>query len=49
MTGKQFMEELFGKLPEFFKNEYELRQLWSPPNTRQQLLEGLADKGFGKE
>ncbi len=49
MTGQQFMEELFGKLPEFFKDEDELRQLWSEPNTRQKLLEGLADKGFGKE
>lgn len=49
MTGQQFMEELFGKLPEFFKNEDELRQLWSEPNTRQKLLEGLTDKGFGKE
>ncbi|MDD5214299.1 MAG: DEAD/DEAH box helicase family protein [Methylococcales bacterium] len=47
MTGQQFMEELFGKLPEFFKNEDELRQLWSEPNTRQKLLEGLAEKGFG--
>jgi type I restriction enzyme R subunit len=47
MTGQQFMEELFGKLPEFFKDEDELRQLWSEPSTRQKLLEGLAEKGFG--
>jgi type I restriction enzyme R subunit len=40
---------LFGKLPEFFKNEDELRTLWSAPDTRAKLLQGLADKGFGKE
>ncbi len=43
------MESLFGKLPEFFKNEDELRALWSAPDTRRKLLEKLAEKGFGKE
>ena len=47
MSGQQFMEELFGKLPEFFKDEDELRHFWSEPSTRQKLLEGLAEKGFG--
>lgn len=45
----QFMEALFGKLPEFFKNEDELRALWSAPDTRKKLLDGLAEKGFGKD
>jgi type I restriction enzyme R subunit len=49
MSAQQFMEMLFGKLPEFFKNEDELRLLWSAPNTRSKLLQGLAEKGFGKE
>lgn len=48
MTGQQFIEELFGQLPAFFKNEDELRQLWSEPSTRLKLLDGLSDKGFGK-
>jgi type I restriction enzyme R subunit len=43
------MEMLFGKLPEFFKNEAELRTLWSAPNTRAKLLSGLAEKGFGAD
>jgi type I restriction enzyme R subunit len=47
MSAQQFMEMLFGKLPEFFKNEDELRQIWSTPDTRAKLLEGLAEKGFG--
>ena len=49
MHAQQFLEALFGKLPEFFKNEAELRALWSAPDTRAKLLEGLAEKGFGRE
>jgi len=49
MSAKQFMEMLFGKLPDFFKDEAELRMLWSAPDTRAKLLRGLAEKGFGKE
>ena len=49
MTAQQFMELLFGKLPEFFHNEEELRKLWSAPDTRAKLLQGLAEKGFGHE
>src|ERR1035437_5538719 len=39
MSAQQFLEMLFGKLPEFFKDE----------DTRARLLEGLAEKGFGRE
>ncbi|MCP5365873.1 MAG: DEAD/DEAH box helicase family protein [Hyphomicrobiales bacterium] len=49
MSAHQFMEALFGKLPEFFRDEDELRALWSTPDTRKRLLEGLAEKGFGKD
>jgi type I restriction enzyme R subunit len=49
MSSQQFMELLFGKLPEFFTSEDELRALWSEPDTRKRLLEGLAEKGFGKD
>jgi type I restriction enzyme R subunit len=49
MSAAQFLESLFGALPEFFKNEDELRGLWSDPDTRKKLLAELADRGFGKE
>src|SRR5262249_51533100 len=49
MSAKQFLEMLFGKLPEFFHDEDELRALWSAPDTRAKLLQGLAEKGFGRE
>ena len=43
------MEMLFGKLPEFFKDEAQLRTIWSAPDTRKKLLAGLAEKGCGRE
>ena len=49
MSAQQFMESLFGKLPEFFRDEDELRALWSLPDTRRKLLDGLADQGFGAD
>jgi type I restriction enzyme, R subunit len=49
MSAQQFMEMLFGTLPEFFKDEAELRALWSLPDTRAKLLQGLAEKGFGRD
>ena len=49
LSPAQFLESLFGALPEFFKNEDELRTLWADPTTRKALLGGLADKGFGRD
>jgi type I restriction enzyme R subunit len=49
MSAKQFVEKLFGELPDLFKDEDELRALWSSPDTRKALLEGLVEKGFGPE
>jgi len=49
MTAQQFMELLFGKLPEFFKSEEELRAVWCAPATRADLLRRLTEKGFGPE
>jgi type I restriction enzyme, R subunit len=49
MSAAQFLEVLYGALPEFFKDEDELRRIWSAPDTRKALLSGLADKGFSRE
>jgi type I restriction enzyme R subunit len=49
MSAAQFLESLYGALPEFFKDETELRAIWSRPDTRKAFLAGLADKGFGKD
>ncbi len=49
MSAQQFLETLYGKLPDFFKDETELRTTWSVPDTRARLLAGLAEQGFGRE
>ena len=49
MAGQQFMEMLFSKLPDFFQSEAQLRALWSVPDTRVKLRQGLAEKGFGHD
>jgi len=47
ISAHEFMQLLFGQLPDFIKNEAELRTLWSVPDTRKKLLQGLSEKGFG--
>jgi type I restriction enzyme R subunit len=47
MTVQEFLNHLFGKLPDLFNSEDELRRLWSNPLTRRTLLEKLSDAGFG--
>jgi type I restriction enzyme R subunit len=47
MTVQEFIDSLFGKFPDVFNNEDELRRIWSNPLTRKTLLEKLSDAGFG--
>jgi type I restriction enzyme, R subunit len=49
MTVQEFLNSLYGKFPDFFKNEKELRQIWSNPLTRKTLLEKLSEAGLGKD
>ncbi|MEK7142555.1 MAG: type I restriction-modification enzyme R subunit C-terminal domain-containing protein, partial [Patescibacteria group bacterium] len=46
---QEFMDSMFGAMPEFFKSEEELRKIWSNPTTRKAFLEKIAEKGFGKD
>ena len=48
ISAQEFLENLFGELPNFFKDEKELREIWSNPITRKTLLEKLDEAGFGK-
>lgn len=45
----EFMENMFGAMPEFFSNEDELRQIWSSPVARKVFLERIAEIGYGKD
>ena len=49
ISAEEFLNNLFGELPNLFKNEEELRTLWSNPITRKTLLEKLDEAGFGTE
>jgi type I restriction enzyme R subunit len=49
MSAQEFLNSLYGKLPELFSNEAELRKIWSNPITRKSLLDKLDDAGFGKD
>ena len=49
MSAAEFVTRLFGELPALFKDEDELRTLWSQPDTRKALLDSLAEKGYGRE
>jgi type I restriction enzyme, R subunit len=48
ISPEQFIKKMFGELPELFKDEDELRELWGQPNTRKTLIQGLDERGFGE-
>ncbi len=49
ISAEEFLQNLYGVLPDFFKNEEELRAIWSDPITRKAFLDKIAAVGFGKE
>ncbi|HRD80298.1 MAG: DEAD/DEAH box helicase family protein [Saprospiraceae bacterium] len=49
ISAEEFLNNLFGELPKLFKDEEELRKLWSHPITRKTLLEKLEEGGFPKD
>ena len=49
ISAKEFIEKLFHNLPNFFKSEEELREIWSKPETRKQLLTNLKNSGYSVE
>jgi type I restriction enzyme R subunit len=49
ISAEEFIINLYGSLPSFFKSEEELRKIWQSPITRKVLLDRLADAGYGKD
>ncbi|MFQ3248055.1 MAG: type I restriction enzyme R subunit [Arenicella sp.] len=49
ITGPDFLGRMFGDLPRFFKDEDQLREIWSDPTTREKLLADLSDDGYDAE
>ena len=48
ISVEEFLNKLYGALPSYFKDEAELREIWSNPITRKALLNKLADAGYGE-
>lgn len=49
ISAAQFVQNLFGRLPELFSDEDDLRRIWGQPDTRAALVTGLAERGFDGE
>ncbi|MBP9822032.1 MAG: DEAD/DEAH box helicase family protein [Candidatus Pacebacteria bacterium] len=49
ISTEEFLNSLYGALPDLFKDEKQLREIWSNPQTRKALLEKLGEMGYGKE
>ena len=49
ISADEFLSNLFGELPKLFKDEEELRKIWSNPLTRKTLLDNLDAAGFPKD
>lgn len=49
ISVQEFMDNMFGVMPEFFKSEDELRKIWSDPITRKAFLEKISAIGYGKD
>ena len=49
ITAQEFLNNMFGDLPRFFKDEDQLRAIWSDPSTREKLLGDLEEAGYDKE
>ena len=49
VSVEEFMENMFGAMPEFFKTEEELRKIWSNPGTRKAFLKKIGERGYGED
>lgn len=49
VSTQQFIEEMFGRLPDFFSSSEELHRTWADPDTREALLDRLEEAGYGKD
>ena len=49
VSSQKFIEEMFGRLPDFFSSSEDLHQKWADPDTREILLEKLDEAGYGKD
>lgn len=49
ISAQEFIQRMFGDLPQFFNNEDQLRAIWSDPTTREKLLQDLSEAGYDED
>ncbi len=49
LNSEDFLKKIIGELPDFYKDEHQLRMLWADPKTRQDLLESFSHIGLDEE
>ena len=49
VSAQKFIEEMFGRLPDFFQSSEDLHKIWSDPETREALLDKMNEAGYGKD
>jgi type I restriction enzyme R subunit len=49
VSVEEFLNSMFGKLPEFFTSADDLKLKWSNPETREALLNQMAEEGYGTD
>lgn len=49
LSSKDFLMKLVDRLPMFYRDEAQLRTIWSDPETREDLLAHLANIGIGAD
>ena len=49
ITLEEYIKKLFGRIPDFFSGAEDLREKWSNPETREQLLQTLDEAGFAED
>lgn len=45
----EYVDKLFGRIPQFFSGADDLREKWANPETREQLLKTLDEAGFAED
>ena len=49
VSTQTFIEEMFGKLPEFFTSSEDLHKQWADPVSREKLLQKMQEVGYNEE
>ncbi|NCU34162.1 DEAD/DEAH box helicase [Candidatus Saccharibacteria bacterium] len=49
VSPEEFLDRMFGELPDLFTSEEDLRRQWSDPRARKLLLIELAERGFEED